>query len=105
MKGSFTYFTINTNPVDTSYYVTLIKKDGLILEEGNYSSINSQSPGILALDSLIYAGFYELIVVSLPIILFFLILFLLKIQHHCILITLQTILNHVFLWKYLYKQH
>ena len=34
-EGSFTYFTINTNPVDTSYYVTLIK-DGLILEEGNF---------------------------------------------------------------------
>ena len=25
-EGSFTYFTINTNPVDTSYYVTLIKR-------------------------------------------------------------------------------
>ena len=63
-EGSFTYFTINTNPVDTSYYVTLIK-DGIILEQGNYSSINNQSLGFLALDSLIYAGFYELTVVSL----------------------------------------
>ena len=30
-EGSFTYFTINTNPVDTSYSVTLIK-DGIILK-------------------------------------------------------------------------
>ena len=37
-EGSFTYFTINTIPVDTSYYVTLIK-DSIILEEGYYSSI------------------------------------------------------------------
>ena len=63
-EGAFTYFTINTNPVDTSYYVTLIK-NGIIYEEGNYSSINNQSSGFLALDSLIYAGFYELTVVSL----------------------------------------
>ncbi len=63
-EGSFTYCTINTNPGDTSYYVTLIK-DGIILEQGNYSSINNQSSGFLALDSLIYAGFYELTVVSL----------------------------------------
>ena len=39
--------------------------DGIIYEEGNYSSINNQSSGFLALDSLIYAGFYELTVVSL----------------------------------------
>ena len=63
-EGSFTYFTIYTNPIDTIYNVTL-KKDGMILEEGNYSSINNQSAGVLALDSLIYAGFYELTVVSL----------------------------------------
>jgi hypothetical protein len=63
-EGSYTYFTINTTPADTLYSVTL-KKNGVILEQGNYTSINSQSPGILALDSLIYAGFYELTVVSL----------------------------------------
>ena len=63
-EGLYTYFTINTTPADTLYSVTL-KKNGVILEQGNYTSINSQSPGILALDSLIYAGFYELTVVSL----------------------------------------
>jgi len=63
-EGSYTYFTINTTPADTFYSVTL-EKDGVILEQGNYTSINSQSPGILALDSLIYAGFYELTVISL----------------------------------------
>ena len=62
--GQYTYFNINTFPVDTSYYVTL-KKDSIIFEQGYYSSINIQSPGFLTLDSLIYAGFYELTVISL----------------------------------------
>ena len=93
-EGSFTYFTINTNPVDTSYYVTLFK-DGIILEQGNYSSINSQSPGFLALDSLIYAGFYELTVVSLSNNITFSDTFLSKTQHPYILITLLTTHNLV----------
>ena len=63
-EGSFTYFTISTNPIDTLYYVTL-KKGNIILEQGNYSSVNSQSAGLVVLDSLIYAGHYELTVVSL----------------------------------------
>jgi len=63
-EGSYTYFTISTTPADTLYYVTL-KKNGVILEQGNYTSINIQSPGILALDSLIYAGYYELSVTAL----------------------------------------
>lgn len=62
-KGSFTYFTINTFPADTSYTVTLTK-NGQVFEQGVYSSINNQSPGIVALDSLIFAGDYELTLVS-----------------------------------------
>ena len=62
-EGSFTYLTINTIPADTIYSVTLLK-NGVVLEQGNYNSINSQSPGYFSLDSLIYAGSYELTVVS-----------------------------------------
>jgi hypothetical protein len=62
-EGLYTYFTIIITPADTPYTVTLLK-DNQIFEQGVYSPLNNQSPGIFILDSLIYAGDYELTVIT-----------------------------------------
>lgn len=62
-EGLYTYFTITTTPADTPYTVTLLKNNQ-IFEQGVYSPLNNQSPGTFILDSLIYAGDYELTVIT-----------------------------------------
>jgi len=58
--GDFVFdFEVDVFPADTPYTV-LLTKDGEIFENGTYSSINSQSPNIFVFDSLLYAGVYEL---------------------------------------------
>lgn len=57
--GMFTNLTISVLPIDTPYAATLLM-NGNILEQGVYSSINPQSPQIFLLNSLIYAGNYNL---------------------------------------------
>jgi gliding motility-associated-like protein len=58
--GDFVFdFQVSVFPADTPYTV-LLTKNGEIFESGVYSSINSQSPSIFVFDSLLYAGVYEL---------------------------------------------
>lgn len=62
-KGLYTYFTITVLPADTPYTVTLLKNNQPF-EQGIYSPTNSQSPATFTLDSLIYAGDYDLTVIT-----------------------------------------
>jgi gliding motility-associated-like protein len=58
--GDFVFdFEVDVFPADTPYTV-LLTKNGSIFENGVYSPINSQSPNIFVFDSLLYAGVYEL---------------------------------------------
>jgi gliding motility-associated-like protein len=62
--GGFVFdFEVTVFPADTPY-VVLLTKDGDIFENAVFSSINSQSPSIFVMDSLLYAGVYELQVIT-----------------------------------------
>ena len=63
-NGGFVFdFEVTVFPADTPY-VVLLTKDGETFENAVFSPINSQSPNIFVLDSLLYAGVYELQVVT-----------------------------------------
>lgn len=59
----YTILTVSVFPPDTPYQVTLLK-DSLVYEQNMFSSNVSQTPAIFSLDSLIYAGEYELTVIT-----------------------------------------
>ena len=62
--GSFVFeFVVEVMPADTPYSV-LLYKNGDLYEFGTFSSINSQTPSIFVFDSLLYAGDYDLRVIT-----------------------------------------
>ncbi|MGC6470118.1 MAG: gliding motility-associated C-terminal domain-containing protein [Flavobacteriales bacterium] len=62
-SGLYTYLSINVFPADTPYSVTLLK-DNQIFDQAIYSSDIFQIPSVFTLDSLLYAGNYQLTVVT-----------------------------------------
>jgi gliding motility-associated-like protein len=63
-EGDFVFdFEVSVFPADTPYTVVLTK-NGDLFESNTYSPINSQSPNIFVFDSLLYAGVYQLQVIT-----------------------------------------
>jgi gliding motility-associated-like protein len=56
-------FVVDVFPADTPYAVLLYKNDNLY-EFGSFSSINAQTPNLFVFDSLLYAGDYEIRVIT-----------------------------------------
>lgn len=61
--GLYTYLSVSVSPADHPYQVTLLK-DGQVFEQNTFLPDVLQIPEVFSLDSLIYAGNYELTIIT-----------------------------------------
>ena len=61
--GLYTYLTISVNPTDFPYDV-LLTKNGQVYDQNTYTPDVIQNPGVFSLDSLLYAGDYQLRIIT-----------------------------------------
>lgn len=61
--GLYTYLSVSVSPADFPYDVLLIK-NGQIFDQNTYTPDVIQNPGVFSLDSLLYAGNYQLRIIT-----------------------------------------